>query len=354
MDNLTVEAVKERGWLIYEVIVGSKAYGLDTAQSDTDIKGVFVLPKQQFYGLNYVPQVNNATNDVVYYELGRFVELLSKSNPNILEMLYVPTDCVLYRHERMDLIRPELFLSKLCEETFANYAYTQIKKAYGLEKKIMRTMERERKSLLAFCYTYTDGMTLPLLDFLEQNNLRQEEVGLAAINHLRKCYNMYYATGQSYRGIISQPDANDLCTSSIPKGEKPVALLYCNKEGYSAYCKEYKSYWDWVKLRNEERYKGTLAHGKKYDAKNMMHVFRLLQMAKEIAEEGTLHVRRPDREWLLSIKQGKFEYDELVEDAEKRREALPLLYAHCNLPEQPDMATVNELLSQLRTFFYKS
>jgi hypothetical protein len=36
------------------------------------------LPKDQFYGLQYIPQVSNETNDEVYYELGRFVELLIK------------------------------------------------------------------------------------------------------------------------------------------------------------------------------------------------------------------------------------------------------------------------------------
>jgi hypothetical protein len=32
-------------------------------------------------------------------------------------------------------------------------------------------------------------------------------------------------------------------------------------------------------------------HGKNYDAKNMLHVFRLLQMAEEIALTGTIQVR---------------------------------------------------------------
>ena len=58
-----------------------------------------------------------------------------------------------------------------------------------------------------------------------------------------------------------------------------------------------------------------MSHGKNYDAKNMMHVFRLLLMAKEIAAEGKINVFRNDREFLLDIKQGKYEYDELVAKA---------------------------------------
>ena len=64
--------------------------------------------------------------------------------------------------------------------------------------------------------------------------------------------------------------------------------------------------------RNETRYNSTMSHGKNYDAKNMMHVFRLLLMAKEIAAEGKINVHRKDREFLLSIKKGKFEYDQII------------------------------------------
>jgi predicted nucleotidyltransferase len=65
---MTIEYLKENGLIILECISGSKTYGLDTPSSDTDIKGVFLLPKKDFYGLEYIPQVSNSTNDIVYYE----------------------------------------------------------------------------------------------------------------------------------------------------------------------------------------------------------------------------------------------------------------------------------------------
>ena len=91
--------------------------------------------------------------------------------------------------------------------------------------------------------------------------------------------------------------------SSVPKDEQPIAMLYFNKDGYSVYCKQYKGYWDWVSKRNEDRYNTTMTHGKKYDSKNMMHVFRLLLVAKEIATEGKINVFRKDRDFLLAIKE---------------------------------------------------
>lgn len=353
METITIDSVQKNGWLIFEAITGSKSYGLDSERSDTDIRGVFVLPQTEFYSLDYVPQVANETNDIVYYELRRFVELLAKNNPNIMELLNVPEKCVLFRHPVMNEIKPEDFLSKLCEQTFANYAYSQIKKAYGLEKKIMKPMSEERKTVLDFCYVHKDKTVLPLADFLSVNNMQQKDIGLSSITHLKDCYNMFHSTEDKYYGIVRKDNANDVSLSSIEKEANPVGLLYFNKDGYSTHCKTYKEYWDWVAKRNDDRYNSTMAHGKKYDAKNMMHVFRLLKMAKEIATEGEINVYRNDREFLLSIKAGDFEYDDLVKKAEEMKEELPALFATSDLPEEPDMKTVNALLIKMRNNYYQ-
>ncbi|MES2775345.1 MAG: nucleotidyltransferase domain-containing protein [Bacteroidota bacterium] len=353
MQTLTIETVKTNGWLVFEIIAGSRAYGLDNEKSDTDIRGVFVLPKALYYGLEYTPQVSNETNDIVYYELKRFMELLAKNNPNILEMLNVPEKCVLYKDALMNQLRPELFLSKLCEKTFANYAFTQIKKAYGLEKKILNPVEKDRKEVLDFCFVYKEKEAVPLQKYLTENEMDQSNIGLAAISHLRDCYNLYYSDSLGYTGVTRKQNANDVSLSSIPKGEQPVAMLYFNIDAYSVYCKKYKEYWDWVEKRNDERYKNTLTHGKNYDPKNMMHVFRLLLMAKEIATERKINVLRNDRDFLLDIKAGKFEYKELMQQAEELKVELTSLYQESGLPDEPDVDRINELLIEMRIGYYK-
>jgi len=349
---LTIEEVKKNGWLIFETIAGSRAYGLDTPASDTDIKGVFVLPKELFYSLEYTAQVSNETNDIVYYELRKFMELLLKNNPNIMELLKTPEASVLYKHPAMDFIKPEMFLSKLCQQSFANYAFTQIKKAYGLEKKIVNPVDEKRKSVMDFCFVYLGKETMLLSEYLELTGKMQEHIGLTAIDHLRDCYNLYYNESLTYSGITKKENANDVSLSSIPKGELPEAMLFFNKDNYSMYCKRYKEYWDWVAKRNDERYKTTMGHGKNYDSKNMMHVFRLLLMAKEIATEGKVNVHRKDRAFLLSIKAGKFEYDELVAKAEVMKDELPLLYQQSALQDTPDEELVNKLLIKMRQQIY--
>jgi hypothetical protein len=219
---LTIEYVKENGWLAFEAITGSKAYGLATAASDTDIRGVFVLPKNLYYSLDYTPQVANESNDIVYYELTRFVGLLTKNNPNMLEMLGLPQACILHKDEIMNGLEPGMFLSKLCEKSFGNYAFTQIRKAYGLEKKIMSPVEKERKSVLDFCYVYVDKDAVALRGFLKEKQFDEDKMGLSAIPHLRDCYNLYYSPAGTYGGIVRSGKSNEVSVSTIPKGEVPV------------------------------------------------------------------------------------------------------------------------------------
>lgn len=349
---MTVEYLRQHNLIILECISGSKAYGLDTANSDTDIKGVFLLPKEMFYGLNYIPQVSNESNDVVFYELGRFMELLSVNNPNILELLNTPDSAVLFRHPFLDIIKPELILSKLCKDTFGRFALSQIKKAKGLNKKIVNPVGEERKSVMDFCYVTHEQGSLPVAKFLELNQWLQEDCGLVNIPHMKNIYGLYHGTNLGYKGIMRNVEANDVSLSSIPKDEKQVGLLYCNLEGYSTYCKEYREYWDWVGKRNEDRYENTMSHGKNYDAKNMMHVFRLLEMAIEIGSQGKVNVKRHNREFLLEIKSGKYEYEDLLKMAENRKQEMELVFENSNLPEKPDSDLINRLTFELRKKFY--
>ncbi len=174
---LNIESIKTHNLLLFEAISGSRAFGLATETSDTDIRGVYYLPKEDFFGLNYIPQISNETNDITYYEIGRFVELLQKNNPNILEVLASPEDCILYKHPLMDLLKPEDFLSKLCKDTFAGYAVSQIKKAKGLHKKILNPVDKERKSILDFCFILDGTGSVPLKKWLSEKGKFRRNVG---------------------------------------------------------------------------------------------------------------------------------------------------------------------------------
>lgn len=352
---MTIQNIRDQNCLLFECISGSRSYGTDLPGSDTDIRGVFVLPKKQFYGLNYLEQVSSDKNDETYFELRRFGELLVKNNPNILEMLGVSPKHILYKHPLFDLFTTKMVLSKRCKDTFAGYAFSQIKKAKGLNKKIHNPVEPARKTPLHFCYVVEKQGSIPLLKWLDTNHFRQENCGLAVIPNIRDLYGLYHDPGGALglKGILRKENANEVALSSVPKGMEPVAVMSFNKDGYAKHCKDYREYWDWVALRNQERYQNTLQHGKNYDAKNMMHTFRLLDMAAEILEQGKIIVERSNREELLAIRRGEFLYEELIERAEQKLQHIEALYAISVLPELPDRDAIAAALVKIRETFYR-
>ncbi len=353
---MTIDDLRQNGCILFECITGSKAYGLDLPHSDTDIRGVFILPEQQFFGLEYTDQVSDETNDIVFYELRRFVKLLYQSNPNLLEMLNATPEHILFKHALFDRLRPEWFLSKGCKDTFTGYARTQIRKAQGLNKKIFNPMPRERQSLLHFCYVTSGNGSTALLSWLKQRGWDQERCGLVNIPHMKDVYGLYYDQQgeRKYRGVVASEDANDVALSSIAKGEELVVYLYFNRDGYSSYCRDHRQYWEWVEKRNEARYRNTLEHGKNYDAKNMMHTFRLLDMAEEILRDGKVIVKRPNREELLRIRRGDHSFDELMAMAEAKIRRIEELASTSNLPEEPDREAIEVALVAMRKEWYEN
>jgi hypothetical protein len=172
---------------------------------------------------------------------------------------------------------------------------------------------------------------------------------------MRDIYALFYDHDGDlgFSGIIQKESANEVALSSVPKGSSPMAILSFNKDGYSTYCRSYREYWDWVKLRNEARYQNTLEHGKNYDTKNMMHTFRLLDMAAEILREGKVIVRRPNREELLAIRRGDFMYEDLIAKAEEKIAFINELYETCTLPDAPNQERIEALLYEVREEFYQ-
>ena len=143
----TIQQLRDKNLIIFETVAGSHAYGTATPESDLDIRGVFVQPLEDALKYGFVEQVSDEKNDITFYELGRFMQLMSANNPNILELLAMPEDCVLHCdpmfRDLMDM--RESFLTKRVKYTFAGYAIEQIRKARGYNKK----MNWEEKEMLS-------------------------------------------------------------------------------------------------------------------------------------------------------------------------------------------------------------
>lgn len=355
----TIQDLKDNNLIIFSGIIGSQAYGISTPTSDLDIKGVFMMPLDGILNFDYVEQVSDEKNDTVYYELKRFLYLVQTNNPNILELLNLPQDCVLYKDPIFDkvLSRKNELISKICQFSFGGYAVEQIKKARGLNKKIVKPFDEKRKGVLDFCYVTENQGSILVEEYLSKYypNATQQDVGLVAIAHMRYTYGAYLKTPEQiresgyYKGIVQDPEtSNDISLSEVPKDHRPVFTLQFNKDGYSTYCREYKEYWDWVKDRNPHRFNDNMLHGKGYDGKNLAHCHRLLDMAIEIGEGKGINVRRNNKEQLLSIRKGEYDYDKIVAEAEEKIAKMDEVFKTADLPNSIDHEFVNDLLLEIR------
>lgn len=115
--------------VIFRCITGSRAYGLETEQSDTDLRGIYLAPADLHWSLFGAPeQFEDTTAQACHWELQKFIVLALKANPNILECLYSPLV------EKTTPLGDELirlrsgFLSRMIFQTFNGYALSQFKK----------------------------------------------------------------------------------------------------------------------------------------------------------------------------------------------------------------------------------
>jgi predicted nucleotidyltransferase len=352
-DDFTLSRVRQPDLLLFEAISGSRAFGTHGEQSDTDLRGVFVAPVSFLCGLDAVDQVSDEKGDEVYYELGRFVSLLAANNPNLIELLYTPADCLRFRHPAFDLLKPEVFLSKICRQSFGNYAMGQIRKARGLNKKIVNPEPETRRQFRDFCHILEGQGAIPLDEWLAREGLDENRCALVAARHAPGTYAVFHdpAGTLGYRGLFSKKDESALVCSSVPREATPLVWMHCNLDAFKAHCRNHREYWLWVKERNEDRYETNTAHGRGYDSKNLMHTLRLLDQAIEIARDHRIVLPRPNADWLKQVKSGSYSYDDLLTIAEEKHLEMESAFETSTLPDQPSSLFVGDLLLSVREAF---
>lgn len=84
------------------------------------------------------------------------------------------------------------------------------------------------------------------------------------------------------------------------------------------------------------------------NTKHAYHLVRLIRMCREVLTTGKVIVKRPDREELLSIRNGAWSYEKLIEFAESEDDKLNELYHSTNvLPKIPNKEKLDQLCIKL-------
>ena len=115
--------------VIYRCVIGSRAYGLDHADSDTDRRGIYVPPVDLHWSLYGVPeQLENDETQEVYWEIRKFLVLALKANPNVLECLFTPLVEMATPLAEELLAMRTAFLSRMVYQTYNGYVMSQFKR----------------------------------------------------------------------------------------------------------------------------------------------------------------------------------------------------------------------------------
>jgi predicted nucleotidyltransferase len=343
---------------IWEVISGSHAYGTNTPTSDLDTRGLFMadlgLLLSPFEG---VEQYMDSKNDTQIYELRKFFHLLADNNPNIIEILWVPSDCVKFKHPAMNLLLAErkAFLSQKVKHTFSGYAMAQMKRIRGHNKWINNPQPESPPALRDYVRIIKNN-GIEVEDYQERIRVWLVDYTATKINeHTYKLWHdpeCRFPFGFLADAAATNPSYVDIELRRLEEMKlQYVGTAIINVEAYQADIKKWKDYWSWRKNRNEARAQLEAASG--FDTKHAMHLVRLLRMAKEILEEGEVKVRRPDAQELLDIRYGKKTYEEIVSYAEEMDAYLESTYKKSSLPHEVDRVMARNLYLEMLSEFWK-
>jgi len=363
---MNLNELKYSDRIIFECVSGSRAYNLHLPEkSDFDTRGLYINPSLEYLGLSEPSgQINDEKHDIVYYSLKRIFELLQKSNPNCVELLWIPDNCVNIKTVKMDeLIKyRDLFISKKCFFTHIAYARAQCEKATGQNKMINHPEMFKKPIKEDFCHVIKSPFFMGVrhIDIfsaifpmrpmpLSKSGLDLSRFHAAGLEHVSDTYRLY-DYGEQAKGVFRGDDM--LVCESIPiddEWDKFYGILIYNKNEYEKALQQHRKYKEWVDNKNPNRWIGHDNKVMKWDAKNMMHTFRLLISGEHILTHGCPLVRfeGKQRDYLMKIRNGEFQYEELMDEVEKRMENLKELYKTSTIPHSVDQGKIEALYREL-------
>jgi len=296
---------------------GSYAYGLDTENSDIDIRGCALNSVSDLLGMSNFEQFIDNKTDTTIYSFNKLIKLLYECNPNVIEILgNKPEHYFVLSPEGKELIKNrKIFLSQKAISSFGGYAIQQLRR---LENALAR-----------------DGLPQPKKEEHILNAVKRANAGYENRHLLfdRGTINMYIDEGET-EGFEKEIFAD------INFVHYPIRQFRSMLNEIGNVLNDYDS----LGKRNHKKDEAHLN-------KHAMHLIRLYLMCIDILEkEEIITYRENDRDMLLEIRNGKYmredgTYDaaffDMVNEYEKR-----LNYARKNtsLPKNPDIKKIEEFM----------
>ena len=289
---------------------GSVAHGMYVPKSDPDsiddkdVMGVYIAPLEHYlgFGREDVYEKWEGEWDCVFYELRKFIGLLLNCNPNVLSLLWLKPNGIIYENEFGARLREnrDLFVTRKAYHSFSGYAHAQFKKMISFNQEAQELMQRLEEELIAF------GIDPESCD-----------------------------AGDSLRTL---------------DGASFVGATPEMMEVVKRYRGERRRYYSGGYMGKKRR---ELVRRVGYDAKNAAHLIRLLRMGIEFLTEGTIYVEREDAPELLDIKRGAWPLDKVKAEAERLFQLSQEAYVRSTLPPEPDRARAERLCVEMISEYHR-
>lgn len=177
----------------YEVIMGSECYGVALDTSDKDIYG-WCIPAKEYvfphvagyiHGFDDIPKFEQFQQhhikdtsekceyDITIYSIIKYFKLVMQNNPNMIDSLFVPVNCITHITQVGQMVRDERksFLHKGSWHRFKGYSFQQLHKLKNKNKEGVRKEDIEKYGYsLKFAY-HLVRLLLEIRQILEEGDL---------------------------------------------------------------------------------------------------------------------------------------------------------------------------------------
>jgi predicted nucleotidyltransferase len=350
-------------------IAGSQAYGMATENSDLDIKG-FTLPplgiREHLFNkfdqainnseieerFSYLKNLKNPKLESTIYSLSKFVQLAANCNPNVLELLWVDSSDILKINKVGEylLSNRDLFLSSKTKYSYGGYSWAQFYKIERHRKWLIKgeITRPERKDYGLQGESLTGYSEIQRLVKRDIENWNLSKFGFDDLERNKLKDTIFDA--------VFRLSTNKITWDNWPEKFEEAALtkflqdfniseqitnLILRETKYKNDLREYENWLHWKEKRNLDRMNLEKNFG--YDCKHGSHLVRLMKTAEEILSGKGIKTKRPDAEWLLEIRNGKWTYEELKEWFDKQNNKLDELYKITKLPKSVNYEKINDL-----------
>lgn len=181
-------------WLMdntqYLVQMGSNAYGVNNDDSDNDVYGWVIPPKEdvfphlrgeiQGFGKqkknfeqwmeHHIFDENKKEYDFTVYSVIKYFQLTMENNPNMIDSLFVPQRCVIHSTRIGNMVREKrnIFLHKGCYHKLLGYCFSQKNKMMNKEHKFFNELiEMENELNIPHTTSLEEAKTMNHPEYVE-------------------------------------------------------------------------------------------------------------------------------------------------------------------------------------------